>query len=45
MDDYKGLTSKTYLSERLEQAIKAMIRKLVFIVLGLSCLKSFKSLP
>ena len=21
MDDYKGLTSKTYLSERLEQAI------------------------
>ena len=26
MDDYKGITSETYLSERLEQAIKKIGR-------------------
>lgn len=30
MDDYKGLTSKTYLSERLEQAIKSYDKKARF---------------
>ena len=30
MDDYKGITSETYLSERLEQAIKSYDRKARF---------------
>ena len=30
MDDYKGITSETYLSERLEQAIKSSDRKARF---------------
>ena len=40
MDDYKGITSETYLSERLEQKrLKAMIGKFCFHCAILSCFK------
>lgn len=44
MDDYKEKTIKTYLTERLEPAIKSYDKKLVFIVPGLLFLKLFRLL-